>query len=162
MTKRNVMLITALLVLSVGLALGETTNFRDAKWGMSKAEVQATEKKPLDGMTTQLLDREWHVEWNFVDDKLVKGAYAYIGKDYGIAFKEAKEALGLKYGDRICDWDLCTWDAPDTSIVLFQGVANGGVAITYTSTNLKELVEKFEQQQDKKKRDAARKDTDKL
>jgi len=159
------LLLVALLAATTN---ADNTHFRNAKWGMSKAEVQATENSPLDGMKTRLLDRQWYVDWTFAEDQLIQASYAYMGSDYRDAFDAAKEALEVKYGKPECDgYDYCSWSTPETSIGIAlverqAGVPQGGTAINYKSTKHKHLFDKLEAQREKEKREALKKDTDKL
>ena len=98
------------LVAGGGICWGADFDFRHARWGMTRAEVLATEDlKPVEQNTDKLrytieiLERNVDLYFTFADDKLVGAFYKlkdnYLNSNHFIrAYNQFKAALEKKYG----------------------------------------------------------------
>jgi hypothetical protein len=86
-----------------------TSDFRKAKWGMSKKQVKVTESGKIERDDEMVLaysgkvsDMECLIAYIFADNKLVRAKYVFIPKhsnenDYIVDYKNIKEGLTKKY-----------------------------------------------------------------
>jgi hypothetical protein len=105
----------ALLLLVSSAAVAQDYDFRRARWGMSKAEVKASEAPNVADESakrlyyeTAVLGKNVVVVYAFVEKKLVRAGYLLREKhsnrnDYINDFNEFKAVLSQKYGDPIRD-----------------------------------------------------------
>jgi len=99
-----------LIALSSSVAFAQT-DFRNAKWGMSRAEVIAAEGAPVEQKAEHMLYRDKisgasvGIILTFVEDKLASAAYiltdSYVEPNqYVLLANQWREAITEKYGEK--------------------------------------------------------------
>ena len=156
MMKKIILLLSIISVLfSTALysdqPVGSSYDFRKANWGMTKLEVMSGEDlKPVSFTgpnlvyKTIILNREMHLIYEFVDNRLVSSLYAFItfsDSDY----LEMKDLLIRKYktplsvrDDGPIDYEF-RWVTQTTEIVLKPGRGRD-CWVEYTGVELKKFI----------------------
>jgi len=157
MLKKTGLMVSVLLFLVSGVMGSakpriDSYDFRHANWGMTKLEVMATEElKPVSFTgpnliyKTVILEREMHLIYEFVDNKLVSTLYSFITfsrHDY----REMKNLLIRKYKRPLTERDngpldyLFVWETQLTEIVLKPGKGRD-CRVEYTGKELKQYIQ---------------------
>lgn len=118
---RKIFLISLVIAVSAqfNLTYGQDFNFRNTRWGMSQEQVMAAEKMdPIEKSEnhikykTTILDRNVHLLYLFVDDKLIGASYTldeiYLNSaKYRQTYNTFKRALIDKFDEP--NSDITTW-----------------------------------------------------
>lgn len=132
-------------------------DIRNAKWGMTKVEVIASEvMKPIrvtDAYISyrfELMGENTFLLYEFIKNSLL-GARYVIEKPSNNLNDKIKKILALKYGEPIVEEDLIRWQQKDVEVYL----ENNGemLKVVYKSKKIEEFKKKYDQKLNKKEKD---------
>jgi uncharacterized protein YheU (UPF0270 family) len=130
---RYLFVLAALTVGMAGTVSGESRDFRDVSWGMSRLEVMAHEKdapvsfkEPYIHYRSRIGGQDLHLIYGFVEDKLVNAVYIVVTRDPK-DYRYFKKTLEKKYGrpkkamDEGSSKYLFFWNEKRTAITIKPG-----------------------------------------